>query len=86
MKTTGQSVVVVGGMIYDHMSGIQQEWIGMIEKVLHSQGYFPDFPEYSKLCDEIGISEASTEELKTVWWEKYQVMVRGVGDILSGKQ
>ena len=81
-----KNVMVVGGMIHDHMSGLQQAWIEMIEKVLASQGYFPEFEEFAKLADGLKISQATPEELKTVWWDKYQVMVREIGSVLSGKQ
>lgn len=81
-----KSVMVVGGMIYDHVDVPKQAWIGMIEDVLASQGFFPEFEEFSKLADYLKISQATPEELKTVWWDKYQVMVREIGSVLSGKQ
>ena len=81
-----KNVMVVGGMIHDHMSGLQQAWIEMIEKVLASQGYFPEWAEFSKLADGLNISQATPEELKTVWWDKYQVMVREIGSVLSGNK
>lgn len=80
------NVLVVGAMIHDHMGGAQQAWIEMIEKVLASQGYFPEWDEFSKLADDLKISEASTEELKTFWWDKYQEMVRDTGNVLSGTE
>ena len=83
MKTTGQSVIVVGATLYDHMSGPQQAWIGMIEQVLNSKGYFPEFEEFAKLSDDLKISQASKKELKTFWWDKYQEMVREIGSVLS---
>jgi len=81
-----KSVMVIGGMIYDHMSGPQQAWIAMIEQVLKSKGYFPPFKEFAKLADELKISEASKKELKTFWWDKYQSMVREIGNVLSGTE
>lgn len=81
-----KNVMVVGATIYDHMSGPQQAWIGMIEQVLHSKGYFPEFEEFAKLADELKISQASKKELKTFWWDKYQWMVREIGSVLSSAE
>ena len=81
-----KNVMVVGGMIYAHVDGPKQAWIGMIEDVLASQGFFPEFEEFAKLADELKISEATPEELKTVWWDKYQEMVREIRSILSGAE
>lgn len=81
-----KTVMVIGGMIYGDMNEPQQAWIEMIEKVLVSQGYFPEWDEFSKLADDLNISQATPEELKTVWWDKYQVMVREIGGVLVGTE
>jgi len=83
MEQNVKNVIVVGGMIYDHIEGPKQQWVGMIEKVLHSKGYFPKFEEFAKLSDDLKISQATRKELKTVWWDKYQEMVKGIGGVLS---
>lgn len=84
IEQKAKTVMVVGGMIYDHMDGVKQAWIHMIEDVLVSNGYMPEFNEFAELAYCVGISKASPETLKTVWWDKYQSMVREIGGVLSG--
>lgn len=79
MNNKAMEMFVIGGTIYEEMDATQQAWISMMEDVLLSNNMVSvNFQEFAETSNQLCIGLATRKQLKTVWWNKYQELVKEV--------